>query len=93
MCNIEEASSNPTRSFIFSPVKKFLCTDMTENSRKTKKMLIFVQLRKCTHVHVITRVVASKARLLRLRAKVACPTFLVYEQLQCYHVYICIYFT
>ena len=61
---------------------------MTENSRKRENDFFFLQLRICTHVHAISRLVASKSRLFRLRAKIGCPTFLVYEQLQCNEVYV-----
>ena len=37
---------------------------------------------------MVTRVAASKSRLFRLRAKIGCPTFLIYLQLQCHYVYI-----
>ena len=52
---------------------------------KSVKCLILCN---CAHVHVVTRVVASKSRLFRLRAQIGCPTFLVYQQMQCYTVYI-----
>ena len=39
----------------------------------------------CRRDHTCSRYY-SKSRLFRLRANVGCPTFLVYEQLQCYHV-------
>ena len=35
---------------------------------------------------MVTRVGASKSRVFRLRAKIGCPTFLIYLQLQCYPV-------
>ena len=55
---------------------------MTENSRKAWKCLIFVQL--CIWLGVV----ASKPKLFRLRARIGCPTFLIFLQLQCYPVYI-----
>ena len=44
----------------------------------------------CTGDHTCSRYY-SKSRLFRLRANIGCPTFLVYEQLQCYHVNVYIY--
>ena len=44
----------------------------------------------CTRDHTCSRYY-SKSRLFRLRANIGCPTFLVYEQLQCYHVNVYIY--
>ena len=44
----------------------------------------------CTRDHTCSRHF-SKSRLFRLRANIGCPTFLVYEQLQCYHVTVYIY--
>ena len=44
----------------------------------------------CTGDHTCSRY-CSKSRLFRLRANIGCPTFLVYEQLQCYHVNVYIY--
>ena len=44
----------------------------------------------CTRDHTCSRYY-SKSRLFRLRANIGCPTFLDYEQLQCYHVNVYIY--
>ena len=44
----------------------------------------------CTRDHTCSRYY-SKSRLFRLRANIGCPTFLAYEQLQCYRVNVYIY--
>ena len=44
----------------------------------------------CTREHTRSHYY-SKLRLFRLRANIGCPTFLVYKQLQCYHVNVYIY--
>ena len=44
----------------------------------------------CTRDHTCSRYY-SKSRPFRLRANIGCPTFLVNEHLQCYHVNVYIY--